>query len=136
MQPPATLKSEPSFDGCSNTSFPTGSLIKNENGHSNEIPLLVSADWSSQFLPTLYHVLFCSEKPFHEFSKGMAFFTTIQKILDKVHPGNSYVITSQSKMYTMVQYYFHSSDSSMSNCFSNQAYDWIIESGLILACMQ
>jgi len=73
---------------------------------SVEKPLFVLADWAMWFLPTLYHVLFCSEKPFHEFSKGSAFAAIVQKVLNIVHPGNTYIITTQSKIYTTVWYLF------------------------------
>jgi hypothetical protein len=98
-QPQGTLKREPSFDGCLNASSSKGS-VKNE---SVEKPLFVLADWATRFLPTLYHVLFCSEKPFHDFSKCQVFVATVQKVLDIVHPGNTYIVATQSKIYTMVR---------------------------------
>lgn len=101
-QPWETLKPDLSFDSDSNASSSKGSM----KSESIEKPLFVLADWAMRFLLTLYHVLFCSKKPFHEFSKGSAFAATVQKVLDIVHPGNIYVITTQSKIYTMVQFLF------------------------------
>jgi hypothetical protein len=98
-QPQRTLKLEPSLDG---------SLIASSSAkcESLEKPLFVMSDWSTRFLPTLYHVLFCSEQPFHEFSKGSSFATTVQEVLDIVHPGNTYTVTTTTKVYTTVQYLF------------------------------
>lgn len=98
-QPQGTLKPEPSFDSGSNAS----SLKESTKDERLEKPLFVLADWTTRFLPTLYHVLFCSEKPFHDFSKGSVLVATVQKVLDIVHPGNSYVVATQSKIYTTVR---------------------------------
>ena len=105
------IKPGPSFDGGhggSNASSSNlkGSTMKRESINSIEKPLFVVADWVTWFLPTLYHVLFCSEKPFHEFSKGSAFAATVQDVLDIVHPGNTYIVTIKSKIYTTVWYPF------------------------------
>lgn len=99
QQETLNLKPDPSFDGSSISS----PKVKNE---SIEKPLFVLADWVTRFLPTLYHALFCSERPFHEFSKGSAFAGTVQKVLDFVHPGNAYVVTTTCKIYTTVKYLF------------------------------
>ena len=101
-QPQETLKSDPSFDGSTKVFSSKGSM-KSENLKK---PLFVLADWTTWFLPTLYHFLFCSEKPFHEFGKGSAFVTTVQEILDIIHPGNTYIVTSSCKIYTTVMYLF------------------------------
>ena len=101
-QPQETLKSDPSFDGSAKVFSSKGSM-KSENLKK---PLFVLADWTTWFLPTLYHFLFCSEKPFHEFGKGSAFVTTVQEILDIIHPGNTYIVTSSCKIYTTVMYLF------------------------------
>ncbi|KAH9177894.1 hypothetical protein EDB89DRAFT_1901994 [Lactarius sanguifluus] len=82
------VKSEPSFDNSSSS----------PNDSSN-MPSFVMSDWSTRFLPTLYHVLFCSEKPFHEFSKGSELLKTVQMVIDIVHPHHSYVVTTESKLY-------------------------------------
>ncbi|KAH9161474.1 hypothetical protein EDB89DRAFT_2157637 [Lactarius sanguifluus] len=66
---------------------------------SSNMPSFVMSDWSTRFLPTLYHVLFCSEKPFHEFSKGSELLKTVQMVVDIVHPHHSYVVTTESKLY-------------------------------------
>ena len=107
-QPQVTLKPEPSFDASGSLSTSTSvskGLVKSE---SVEKPLFVLADWATRFLPTLYHVVFCSEKPFHKFSKGSAFAATVQTVLDIIHPGNTYVVTTTCKIYTMVKYLFFS----------------------------
>ena len=102
------IKSGPLFDGGhggSNASSSNlkGSTMKRESIDSIEKPLFVVADWVTWFLPTLYHVLFCSKKPFHEFSKGSAF---AANVLNIVHPGNTYIVTTKSKIYTTVWYPF------------------------------
>ncbi|KAH9018292.1 hypothetical protein EDB85DRAFT_1897238 [Lactarius pseudohatsudake] len=84
------VKSEPSFDSSSN------SFKLND---SSNMPSFVMSDWTTRFLPTLYHVLFCSEKPFHDFSKGSDLLKTVQMVLDVVHPHHSYVVTTESKLY-------------------------------------
>jgi hypothetical protein len=102
------IKREPSFDGGglnhASSSKGPGSMKRESTIDSIEKPLFVLADWATRFLPTLYHVLFCSEKPFHEFSKGSTFADTVQDVLDIVHPGNTYIVTTQSKIYTTVRY--------------------------------
>ena len=60
------------------------------------------ADWAMRFLPTLYHVLFCAEKPFHDFTKGSDLVDTVQQVLNIVHPNHSYVVTTESKLYLNV----------------------------------
>jgi hypothetical protein len=92
-----THKFEPSFDSELDTS--SKALVK---GESVEKPLFVMADWTTRFLPTLYHFLFCSEKPFHEFSRGSGFTTVVQKVLSLVHPGNTYIVTTACKIYKTV----------------------------------
>ncbi|KAH9028283.1 hypothetical protein EDB85DRAFT_1892584 [Lactarius pseudohatsudake] len=84
------VKSEPSFDSSSN------SFKLND---SSNMPSFVMSDWTTRFLLTLYHVLFCSEKPFHDFSKGSDLLKTVQMVLDVVHPHHSYVVTTESKLY-------------------------------------
>lgn len=91
-----TYKSEPSFDGSE------ASMKVPVKCESDEKPLFVVADWTTRFLPTLYHVLFCSEKPFHEFSRGSRFAAIVQKVLNLVHPGNTYVVTTTCKIYKTV----------------------------------
>jgi hypothetical protein len=91
--PKQTVKSE-----CSEPLFDSGSL-KNE---SHQVPAFVLADWTSRFLPTLYHVMFCAEKPFHDFCKGSRLVDTIQQVLDVVHPNHGYVVTTESKLYQNV----------------------------------
>jgi hypothetical protein len=98
-----TVKSEPSFTSIS---------LK---GGSNEVPPFVLADWSTRFLPTLYHVLFCSEKPFHDFSKGTGLVDAVQQVLDIVHHNHSYVVTAKSKLYLNVAT-FSPSLTSLANC--------------------
>lgn len=66
---------------------------------SLQVPLFVLADWATRFLPTLYHTLFCAEKPFHDFSKGTGLIDIIQQVLDAVHPNHNYVVTADSKLY-------------------------------------
>ena len=104
MPPQGTLKPDldPSFDSSANASSSKQSVISD----SVEKPLFVLADWVTRFLPTLYHVLFCSDKPFHDFSRGSLFVATVQRVLDAVYPGNTYIVTSMSKVYTAVQYLF------------------------------
>ena len=92
------IKLEPLFDGShggSNASSLNlkGSTMKRKSIDSIEKPLFVVTDWVTWFLLTLYHVLFCSEKPFHEFSKGSAFAATVQDVLDIIHPENTYIVT-------------------------------------------
>ncbi|KAH9032128.1 hypothetical protein EDB85DRAFT_2145690 [Lactarius pseudohatsudake] len=83
-----TVKSEPSFDNSSS-----------RFNDSSNMPSFVMSDWTTRFLPTLYHVLFCSEKPFHDFSKGSDLLKTVQMVVDVVHPHHSYVVTTESKLY-------------------------------------
>lgn len=97
-----TLKPEPSFDSSLNAS----SSIVSVKSESIEKPLFVMADWVTRFLPTLYHVLFCSEKPFHDFSKGSGFTDIVQKVLDTVHPRHTYVVTTSCKIYKTVKHFF------------------------------
>jgi hypothetical protein len=85
--PGTIVKSELTLDNSS---------LKNE-GH--QVPQFVSADWTTRFLPTLYHVLFCAEKPFHNFVKGSHLLNIVQQVLDVVHPNHSYVLTVESKLY-------------------------------------
>ena len=104
-QPEETIKPEPSesFSGSLNAASSTSKgSVKSEGV---EKPSFVLADWVTRFLPTLYHVLFCSETPFHEFSKGSMFADTVQKVLDVVHPGNTYIVTTQCKIYSTVRYH-------------------------------
>lgn len=94
-------KKRPSLDGPE-TSLRV--LVKDE---SVEKPLFVVANWTTQFLPTLYHFLFCSEKPFHKFSRGSGFVAIfVQNILNLVHPGNTYVVTNVCNIYTSVSVFF------------------------------
>jgi hypothetical protein len=100
---------------------------------SVEKPLFVLADWAMRFLLTLYYVLFCSEKPFHEFSKGSAFATTVQKVLDIIHPGNTYVVITQSKIYTTVRYLFLCLIHSLITQLNHRHMIGSLKNGLILA---
>ncbi|KAH9170338.1 hypothetical protein EDB89DRAFT_2244086 [Lactarius sanguifluus] len=85
--PKRMVKSEPSFDNH----FLTNDSLK--------VPSFVMADWVTRFLPTLYHILFCSEKPFHDFTKGSGLLSTVQQVVDIVHPNHTYVVTAGSKLY-------------------------------------
>jgi hypothetical protein len=101
-----------------------------------EKPLFVLADWVTRFLPTLYHVLFCSENPFHDFSKGSTFADTVQKVLDVVHPGNTYIVTTQCKIYTTVQYHlFLCMTHSLITPLKHRHMIGSLKNGLILAHM-
>jgi hypothetical protein len=42
--------------------------------------------WTTAFLPTLYHNLLCSEKPFEDFQKGEPMIKRLQSIVDMVSP--------------------------------------------------
>ncbi|KAH9163592.1 hypothetical protein EDB89DRAFT_1859870 [Lactarius sanguifluus] len=83
-------------------------MVKSESSFNNgtfrddndKVPSFISSDWTTRFLPTLYHILFCSEKPFHDFSKGSGLVRTVQKVLDIVYPDHSYVVTVNCKLYT------------------------------------
>ncbi len=87
----------------SETPFNNSSL-KSDN---HTVPLFVVSDWVSRFLPTLYHVLFCAEKPFHDFSKGSGLVDTVQQVLDIVYPNHDYVVTADSKLYLNVQHFHY-----------------------------
>ena len=73
---------------------------KKNNGH--DVPRFVQADWSTRFLPMLYHTLFSAEKPFHDFSKGTGLINIVQQVLDIVHPKHTYVVAVESKLYLNV----------------------------------
>ncbi|KAH9010261.1 hypothetical protein EDB84DRAFT_1570674 [Lactarius hengduanensis] len=83
-------------------------MVKSESSFNNgtfgddkdKVPSFILSDWTTRFLPTLYHILFCSEKPFHDFSKGSGLVQTVQKVIDVVYPDHSYVVTVQSKLYS------------------------------------
>lgn len=62
----------------------------------------MAADWTTRFLPTLYHALFCSSDPFKITVKSSAIVQTVQTVLDIIHPGNSYVVEWGSKICTTV----------------------------------
>ncbi|KAH9028661.1 hypothetical protein EDB85DRAFT_1892403 [Lactarius pseudohatsudake] len=85
--PKRMVKSESSFD---NGTF---------RDDKDKVPSFILSDWSTRFLPTLYHILFCSERPFHDFSKGSGLVQTVQKVIDVIYPDHSYVVTVQSKLY-------------------------------------
>ena len=87
------------------------------------MPCFVSTDWATRFLPTLYHHLFYSEKPFHKFSKGSALLAIIQSILDLLYPNNSYVVTANSKVYLTVQFPLYCCMALTNYVFQLQAYD-------------
>lgn len=62
------------------------------------LPEFVTSDWSSVFLPTLYHALLCSDDPFESFQKSNTLIATIQHVLNTVYPGNTYVVTWDSSV--------------------------------------
>jgi hypothetical protein len=56
------------------------------------IPEFAYAEWTTAFLPTLYHNLYCSEQPFQDFSKGGKIVAQIQSIVDLVYPDSGYCV--------------------------------------------
>lgn len=63
-----------------------------------ELPQFVQAEWTTRFLPTLYHCLFASDDPFSLFSKGPDLVNTVQKVLNLVYPGTKYKVVWGSKL--------------------------------------
>ncbi|EDR12027.1 uncharacterized protein LACBIDRAFT_314143 [Laccaria bicolor S238N-H82] len=63
-----------------------------------ELPHFVQAEWTTRFLPTLYHCLFASDDPFGPFSKGPNLVNTIQNVLNLLYPGNNYKVMCGSKL--------------------------------------
>ncbi|KAL0957663.1 hypothetical protein HGRIS_001444 [Hohenbuehelia grisea] len=66
---------------------------------SSSMPSVVAASWSTKFLPTLYHMLFCSNDPWGDFS-GESLVNSLQQVLDIVHPGFRYRVQYRDAIYT------------------------------------
>ncbi|KAH9011665.1 hypothetical protein EDB84DRAFT_1647130 [Lactarius hengduanensis] len=84
-----TVKSEPSFSSSNGTS----------RDDEHRVPSFIVSDWTTRFLPTLYHIMFCSERPFHDFGKGTGLLRTVQQVVDLIFPDHSYFVTVESKLY-------------------------------------
>ncbi|KAH8982122.1 hypothetical protein EDB86DRAFT_3051092 [Lactarius hatsudake] len=84
-----TVKSEPSFSSSNGTS----------RDDEHRMPSFIVSDWTTRFLPTLYHIMFCSERPFHDFGKGTGLLRTVQQVVDLIFPDHSYFVTVESKIY-------------------------------------
>ncbi|KAH9012196.1 hypothetical protein EDB85DRAFT_1845436, partial [Lactarius pseudohatsudake] len=65
----------------------------------HRVPSFIMSDWTTRFLPTLYHIMFCSERPFHDFGKGTGLLRTVQQVIDLIFPDHSYFVTVESKLY-------------------------------------
>lgn len=77
-------------------------LIIDDSNNVDDLPEFAHADWVPRFLPTLYHVFGCSEKPWELFTKGNAFVMTLQTVVDAVYPGTSYRVKWGDKICSMV----------------------------------
>lgn len=57
---------------------------------NSAFPNFARAAWANAYLPTLYHSLGCSEKPFEHYSKGPEIIKKLQAAIDVVWPGTDY----------------------------------------------
>lgn len=87
---------EPSDIVCSSPMVVSSHSLK-------ELPHFVQAEWTTRFLPTLYHCLFASEDPFSLFSKGPDLVNTVQKVLNLIYPGHNYKVVWGSKLCQLVR---------------------------------
>ncbi|KAK7433826.1 hypothetical protein VKT23_020542 [Stygiomarasmius scandens] len=57
-----------------------------------DIPEWIEAKWEEAVLPSLYHLLWLSEAPFTDFTKGPRLVGHVQRVLDAVYPGHTFVV--------------------------------------------
>lgn len=69
----------------------------------NQLPPFARAAYASVFLPTLYHRLGCSEKPFTEFSKGDKMVAVVQEVVDLVWPHSDWEVRWGDKLCSLVR---------------------------------
>ncbi|KAF7977690.1 hypothetical protein HWV62_2940 [Athelia sp. TMB] len=67
----------------------------------DQLPHFARAAYTSVFLPTLYHRLGCSEKPFTEFSKGDEMVAAIQQVVDCVWPESNWTVRWGDKLCSL-----------------------------------
>ncbi|EDR13186.1 uncharacterized protein LACBIDRAFT_322667 [Laccaria bicolor S238N-H82] len=88
-----------------------------------ELPHFVQAEWTTCFLPTLYHCLFASEDPFSLFSKGPNLVNTIQKVLNLIFPGHNYKVVWGSKLCQLRSIIDRNSIKVIKTFFAQAEYD-------------
>ncbi|KAH9170305.1 hypothetical protein EDB89DRAFT_1808413, partial [Lactarius sanguifluus] len=64
----------------------------------HRVPSFIMSDWTTWFLLTLYHIMFCSERPFHDFGKGSGLVWTVQQVINLIFPDHSYVVTAYDRL--------------------------------------
>lgn len=94
-----SIKHEPSFNGSVLAAAST-----NLGETSDGLPQFVRAKWSTAFLPTAYHRLFCSTDPLREFNKGQSLIDILQELLDIVYEGHSYKVEWNDKIVQTVSH--------------------------------
>ena len=69
----------------------------------DQLPHFARAAYTSVFLPTLYHRLGCSPKPFTEFSKGDGMVAAVQEVVDCVWPESGWIVRWGDKLCSLVR---------------------------------
>lgn len=65
-------------------------LVARQSQDVRGLPEFARADWTSRFLPTLYHRFRSSDQPWKAFTKGNEMVAIIQEVVNEVYPRHKY----------------------------------------------